>query len=67
MLPKILASGIADREENHRLKKWFDYAFLRDGATDMRIYGQNAVFFKQSVLITLYEIPLRLRNYVHLS
>ncbi len=67
MLPKILENGTSHQSAKGHLKKWISGQFSMYKANDMRIYGEFAFFFKQDVLVTVYEIPPSLRRLAQLS
>lgn len=55
--------GKAHGEARGRLKKFLDAEWLNHKtANNPRIYGEHIYFFRDNVLITVFEVPKRLRG-----
>ena len=64
MLPKVLEDGVYHAQTKGHLKKWLSGKFFMHKATDARIYGQHAFFFKGNNLVTILHLPPELKKFL---
>ena len=58
--------GMCHAETRTRLKRYLDKEYLEYGnANNMRVYGEHLYLFRGKTLITIYQIPRKLRASSH--
>lgn len=62
---KAYCEGFTHSDAKSQLKKYLDMLwFKHNKANNVRLYGENIFFFKNNVLITVYQLPYPLRKYL---
>lgn len=65
---KAYTEGIKAKECKGRLKRYLDKLWFQyKNANNVIIYGENIFFFKDNVLITVYQLPYELRKFIKLN
>lgn len=62
---KAFNEGFTHSDAKSQLKKYLDKIwFQHKTSNNVRLYGENIFFFKNNVLITVYQLPFPLRKYL---
>lgn len=65
---KAYEVGINHADAKGRLRKYMDSLWFKyKKANNIKIYGENIFFFKDNVLITVYQVPSDLKKLVKIS
>lgn len=62
---KAFTEGVLHRETKGQLNKFVTKIYLQYcKANNIRIYGENIFLFIDAKLITVYQVPVELRNHI---
>jgi hypothetical protein len=65
---KAYVEGIKAKESKGRLKRYLDKLWFQyKTANNVVIYGENIFFFRENVLITVYQLPHVLRKFIKIN
>ena len=65
MMPKVIESGLSEKDFTGAFKKYLRSKFLRKGAANhLLIHGEVIYFMRDAALITLYRVPSEFLRYL---
>lgn len=65
MAKRSFSDGIKHSDTKGKLNRWLTKLWFNyKTCNNVRIYGQNIFFFRNNILITLYQVPNEFKKYI---